>query len=79
VEADAKQQQQSQYIALFLVVLGLAATYVGCHFYYTELTTAAVGVVGIGGGMLTNQHSNSTPRGDNNARGKAEAAPKLSA
>lgn len=58
--AEARQQQQNQFIALFLVILGLVATFVGCHFHYTELTTAAVGVVGIGGGMLTNQRSGNT-------------------
>ena len=57
---EAKQQQQNQYIALFLVVLGLVATFIGCHFHFTELTTAAVGVVGIGGGMLTNQRGSNS-------------------
>lgn len=61
-DADVKQQAQNQFMALFLVVLGLAATWVGCHFQFTELTTAAVGVVGIGGGMLTNQHNSNNVR-----------------
>jgi len=54
---DSKNSMNNQYLAIFLVVLGLVATFIGCHFSYTELTTAAVGVVGIGGGLLTNQHS----------------------
>lgn len=60
--AQDKQNMKNQYIAIFLVCLGLAATFAGCHFHYTELTTAAVGVVGIGGGLLTNQHSQNNLR-----------------
>jgi hypothetical protein len=49
---DAIEQRQNQYIALFLVILGLCATAVGCHFHWPELTTASAGVWGGGLGLL---------------------------
>jgi hypothetical protein len=62
MEADSRQNAQNQYIALFLVILGLAFAFIGCLYKFSELTTAAVGVVGMGGGMLTSQHNSNTLR-----------------
>lgn len=59
-EAEAKQ---NQYIALFLVVLGLCATAVGCHFHWPELTTASAGVWGGGLGLLKGSTNSSINRG----------------
>ena len=59
---DAKQNQQTQHIALFLVVLGLCATAVGCHFHWPELTTASAGVWGGGLGLLKGSTSSNTLR-----------------
>jgi hypothetical protein len=59
---DSKQNARNQYIALTLVVFGATAAFVGCQFHFTELTTAATGIIGAGLGMLTNQHSNNSLR-----------------
>lgn len=52
---EFKQQKDNQYVAVFMVVFGAAAMFVGCHFHYTELTTASGGIIGSGLTLLTNQ------------------------
>lgn len=50
--AEQKQNAHNQFMPLFLVVLGLLSTAVGCHFHWPELTTASAGVWGGGLGLL---------------------------
>ena len=47
---DHLQQRENQITAIVLIVIGLGATCIGCHFHWVELTTAASAVWG--GGLL---------------------------
>ena len=57
---ETRQNQQTQHIALLLVVLGLIFTAVGCYFHWPELTTVASGVTGGGLGLLKGSYSGNT-------------------
>jgi hypothetical protein len=47
-----ESNQVKQYVALLVLSLGLIFTSLGCHFKFSELTTASVGVIGAGLGLL---------------------------
>jgi hypothetical protein len=51
-QADDKQSMKHDYLAVFLILVGLSAIGAGCHFHFVELTTSAAGVVGAGTGLI---------------------------
>jgi hypothetical protein len=50
--ADDKQSMKHDYLAVFLIIIGLGSIGLGCHFHFVELTTSAAGVVGAGTGLI---------------------------